>query len=274
MSITTFQYIHSTADPKFSDEITGCIETGSTPRFPFVGGFATIGPSIAPPPLAPAFQSLTENNSIDENLVNILYEIEILTNALKSPLPAVRELEPMAINMRYRLLSWNNQHSTAECVVQESLRLGALLYIETLFRTASVRAVDYTIVLSNLQKQVLELKTISTTKGLLLWLLFIGGSAFEGSHKGWFTASLLDATAQAGIDTWDAAKQVLVRYWWIESVHNSPCQQLWGESHRSSSMSPFLPYGLSRPYTKKNREKRSCNLGNDREFHVNEPLRG
>ena len=202
-----------------------------------MGGCATIGPSIAPPSLPPAFQSLTQTNSLEEDLVNILYEIETLSSSLKISPSAVRESEPMVINVRYRLLSWKDQQSAGHSsVVRQSLRLGAILYIETLFRTASVRAVDYTVVLSNLQKQVLELTTIPTATGLLLWLLFIGGSAFDGSYRAFFAASLLDATARADIKTWDAAKQVLVRHWWIDSIHDSPCQQLWDESQRSSSL--------------------------------------
>jgi hypothetical protein len=102
--------------------------------------------------------------------------------------------------------------------------------METLVQKPSVRGIDYTVVLSSLKSHLLRLQTTCvTTRGLLLWLLFIGGITSGSACRAWFTEELLHVAAEMSINTWDDAKLLLVRFWWVESIHDGPCQQLWEE---------------------------------------------
>jgi hypothetical protein len=224
-----------------------CIETGFIPRFQFVDDSITIGPSIAPPSLPPGFESLAQSHSLDRHFLTILSEIEIYTYDFKIRVPAAVDLVPTASQISYRLLSWINQSSVKDqrSVIQQSVRFGAILYMETLLQRSSVRGIDYTVVLSSLKGHLLRFETTClTTTGLLLWLLFIGGSASRSSCRAWFTERLLDVIARAGINTWDEAKLLLVRFWWVESIHDRPCKQLW-EEVKASSLA-FLLCGTDR----------------------------
>lgn len=187
---------------------------------------------MSPPPLSPGYESLTQSHSLDKYLLTLLSEIEQYTYAFQSGMPSAVDSELTAVHIRYRLLSWIDQSSAEEhrSVIQQSLRLGAILYINTLLREPSVRGVDYTVVLSSLKSHLLRFETTSpTTTALLVWLLFIVGSTSRNPCRAWFTVKLLNVTAQADINTWDDAKLNLVRFWWVESKHEGPCQQLWEE---------------------------------------------
>lgn len=141
------------------------------------------------------------------------------------------DLESIAVHIRYQLLSWIDQSFVNEqcSVIQQSLRFGAIIYIKTLLRKPSVRGIDYTVMLSSLRSHLLRFEPTHLTTGLLLWLLFIGGSASGSPCRAWYAAKLVDVTAQASINTWDDAKLFLVRFWWVESIHEGPSQQLWDE---------------------------------------------
>ena len=208
----------------------GCIETGSIPRFLFADNSIPIGPSVAPSSLPPGFESLAQSNYFDSHLLTLLSEVENYTYAIKSRIPSAKDLEPTAVHIRYRLLSWFDESLVTEqrSVVQHSVRCGTILYVESVLRKPSVRALDYTTLLSNLQGHLIRFESTRLTN-LLLWLLFIAGSASGSPFRAWCVAKLLDVTAHAGIDTWDDAKLLLTRFWWIESIHEGPYQQLWDE---------------------------------------------
>lgn len=55
---------------------------------------------------------------------------------------------------------------------------------------------------------------------LLLWLMFLGGiTALNDPNKSWFVAHLREAATELGIYSWDGAKLVLVKFLWVQHIH-------------------------------------------------------
>jgi len=212
---------------RVSTELTGCIETGSIPRFLCIEDTVPAGPSAAARPLAPGIESLKRPYFLDQRLLSLLNEVEKLTNGVGTL--SDLDLELTAVRVRYRLLSWN--HSTSEdsqrSAINQSIRYGAILYIKTLVRSPSVRGIDYTNVLSRLRLHLSKLRTCPDAAGLVLWLLFFGGITSENICRSWFIPRLVDVATQAGVNTWENARLYLTSVWWVEAVHEEPCKRLW-----------------------------------------------
>jgi hypothetical protein len=185
---------------------------------------------MAPSPLTPGFESLTQNHFLSRDLITLLGEIEMYNLAFKIGAPWAADLESAAVHIRYRLLCCTDQSEEHGSVIQEAVRFGAILYIVTLIRKPSIRGIDYTVMLSTLKSHLLGFKaTCDETTSFFLWLLFIGGIVPGSSCRAWFTAKLVDVLGQAGIGTWKATKPLLLKFWWVESIHEGPCRQLWEE---------------------------------------------
>jgi hypothetical protein len=55
---------------------------------------------------------------------------------------------------------------------------------------------------------------------LLLWLMFLGGiTALNDPNKSWFVAHLREAATELRIYSWDGAKLVLVKFLWVQHIH-------------------------------------------------------
>jgi len=211
----------------------GCLETGSNPRFQFVNASITIGPLIASPSLSPGFERLIQSQLLDGDLATLLGDIENCTRAFKFQMPLAADLESTSIRIiQYQIPSQIDESSFQDqrSVIQQSIRLGAILYIETLRQKPLVGGIDYTLVRSRLKIHLLRIETTCTvTIDVLIWLLFVGANFSERADRSWFLAKLLDVLGQEGINTWDDAKVLLVRFLWVESIHEEFWQQLWKE---------------------------------------------
>ncbi len=205
----------------------GCIESGSIPRFPFIGDSSIFGPSIASRPLSIGFENLAHSQLLDRGLYTIVSDIE----ASKYTYAPTVDLGSAIDNDRYRLLAWveqdvfEKQYST----FQQCIRYGAFLYLSTLLPRSPVRCVDYNIMKACLRSHILTLEPgcFAITESLL-WLLCIGGIAAKETEQAWFASQLLDTAGQAYLKTWDDLKLILTRFWWIDSAHEGPGLQLLG----------------------------------------------
>ncbi|RDW92649.1 hypothetical protein BP5796_02043 [Coleophoma crateriformis] len=233
-TITTVLFL-AKAEARFvtqDTELIGCIETGFVPRFTFVDGPTTIGPSISLTSLTPGIQSLTKNHLLDRSLFALLMGLENYSRNFEDKTALTVDLESTAVYLRYQLLSWTDHNSSTDqrSVVQQVIRIGAIVHLDSLLGQPSIRGIDYTVMLSRLRAYLLRFQTTCVaTRDLLLWLLFMGGSTSGNPCRAWFIAKMLDVTTQAGINVWDDAKLLLMRFWWVESLYEGPWQQFWEE---------------------------------------------
>jgi hypothetical protein len=77
------------------------------------------------------------------------------------------------------------------------------------------------------QVKTTHFKSVGTS--LALRLLFFGGSESGGLCRHWFITELVEVAMKWGLTSWDDAKTHLTSFWWVESVHEESCQQVWEE---------------------------------------------
>jgi hypothetical protein len=66
---------------------------------------------------------------------------------------------------------------------------------------------------------------------LALSLTFIGGMAsLDDPNREWFVAKVNDMVWTLGLKTWDDVKGVLMKFLWIEGLHQETCSSLWEEA--------------------------------------------
>jgi hypothetical protein len=158
-------------------------------------------------------------------------KLEKYTIVYMTEMSSAVELDTPVLHICYQLILWTEQSLTDKklSALQQALRFGAILYIETL-QSSPVRGIDVTVILFSLRCQLVRFDTTHLmTADISLWLLFIGGSASENPCRFWFTKKLVEAATQA-IKTWEDAKLLLFRFWWVKSINERPCQQLWEEA--------------------------------------------
>lgn len=213
----------------------GCIETGSVPRFPLAKEYqlGIIGPLTQPPTLSPGFDCLYQNNLIDRELLVILHDIEVYTQFFWATAGSAIDSEPITVHSRYRLLDWANKKSNERqsSIIQQAICFAAIIFIKCLLPRPPIRGINYTIMLSRLKTSLSKLQTTdSATSALLIWLLFVGGSSINSTvDRNWFIARLSIVSRAMGVNRWDSVKQLLSRFWWVESLNERRYQELWDE---------------------------------------------
>ena len=92
----------------------------------------------------------------------------------------------------------------------------------------------FKISLTNLTSEEMETHFPSR---LLLWALFVAGTASLGADRLWLGERLSKVRTMLHLETWEEAKAVLVEYVWVEVTCASPFEAFWNESVRLSGIS-------------------------------------
>ncbi|KAF8860638.1 hypothetical protein BDZ45DRAFT_688206 [Acephala macrosclerotiorum] len=139
-----------------------------------------------------------------------------------------------AYTLRYSLLrdlgKCNSQDEERQ-VLDETLRIGALLYVQATPQEFPFSAVGPAKLLRRLKELVLGIQMWNEREGsLVVWLLFMSGiSARKGEDKVWFVSQLEKLTARLSILDWELVRGRLETLWWVGPVHEKPCKTLWDE---------------------------------------------
>ncbi|KAE8441420.1 hypothetical protein EG329_004976 [Mollisiaceae sp. DMI_Dod_QoI] len=136
--------------------------------------------------------------------------------------------------LRYMLLSGLGRcddQDEERRFLDETLRIGALLYVQATPQEFPFSAVGPAKLITRLKELVLMIQMWNEREGnLVMWLLFMGGiSARKGEDKVWFVAQLEKLTARLRILEWDVLRGRLQTLWWVGPVHEKPCKTLWDE---------------------------------------------
>jgi hypothetical protein len=117
--------------------------------------------------------------------------------------------------------------------IKESTRLAGLIYINRVLRAMPSNSACIIKLIEHLQR-ALERTNCDTGgseyAGLLLWILFLGGSLTITPHdRRWFVTRLVIVVASFGLHCWEDAKAILSEYLWPGNIFESPHSQLWAE---------------------------------------------
>ncbi|CZR64292.1 uncharacterized protein PAC_14190 [Phialocephala subalpina] len=116
-------------------------------------------------------------------------------------------------------------------VLDETLRIGALLYVQATPQEFPFSAVGPAKLIARLKELVLGIQMRNEKEAsLVIWLLFMGGiSVRKGEDKVWFVAQLEKLTARLSVLEWELVSRRLETLWWVGPVHEKPCKTLWNK---------------------------------------------
>jgi len=181
--------------------------------------------------------------AIEDDLIGIIGEMQTLTLVLNNTtidLSQMRLLSPIQHHLLSRQPTGSSGSKNA--VIEEAFCIGARFYLKTIY--------DYHLRLqlgwvpSNAMmdgapiqrlKSCLDMIDMDTEQArtLFFWVLFMGGVAVVGTtDRAWFVARLAKAkaTMQLQICSWKDAKSSLMRFYWVDRIHEDLCRDLWDDA--------------------------------------------
>lgn len=124
--------------------------------------------------------------------------------------------------MIHRLLTWRRTEETIsqDALIQETCRLGALLYLVPVWRFLGVSPVSSKVLRRNLKviitDDAMELSHLWVAK---LWSLYMGGvEALDSEDEEWYTTKIVEVLASQGIRKWEKGFEIIEGILWFECL--------------------------------------------------------
>lgn len=114
-------------------------------------------------------------------------------------------------------------------VLEEVLRLSALLYLSSTLQEFPFSAVGSRNMVQRLKEKVLLVRVSNRREGeLMLWVLMVGGIEAEEKEKEWFREQLCLLSARLGVGR-EEVEKVMRRLWCVEGIHGKRGREIWRE---------------------------------------------
>jgi hypothetical protein len=214
------------------------METNSRPRFPVSDYLykSRIADGPRTPQLLKGFEAIMACFSLHSEMVAILSKVQGLHIAMgvdMNPFYTPEEKVLIITSLCHQLLLCAPTRSGTALpnIIGEACRLGVLLYLKP-----AICQIPPCWGLSGKLKTCLDGIEMNTdTRGevteLVLWLAFLGGTtALDDPNRVWFVAHLYQTTTILRMHGWDDVKSVLVKFLWVEKIHQRPFLNLWKEA--------------------------------------------
>jgi hypothetical protein len=140
------------------------------------------------------------------------------------------EFQEALISICYRLLYFRTlKESRSRHDIQSAYHIGLMMFM------VSVHWYNYQ---SRLAKPGHIADRVKEVGGMLdehedefaLWVLVLGGiSALGKDDRAWIFSRIRDKASVLGVNTWDKARKCLVKFPWINVVHDEPGRKLWDQ---------------------------------------------
>ncbi len=174
---------------------------------------------------------------LDDEIGACLRILQDLTYDVNHAIRGGKALDPLIIDtvvtsVQYRLLSnlpLSSCHTQRD-TVEESLRLGCLVYINTIHPQFPEDAETHRGLIEKFQTCLNRIVTASgNISEFLLWSLLLGGTMVSRDPiRTWFVARLADTATHLYLLSWDHdVKPVILKFLWIERVHEAASRALW-----------------------------------------------
>lgn len=201
------------------------------------------------PALSSDLQDLITKFDMKEDLIGILGELQNLTSLLNTTtmhLTRMTLLSPIQHHLFAHQPPEANGPQDQNAVIDEVCCIGARFYLKTIYDYhlreqlgwVPANAMTTEAIISRL-KFCLDMTdmdmAIEQVRALFLWALFMGGAALAGTKdRAWFVARLAKAKATTMIGmqvcSWEDAKSCLVRFYWVDRIHEDFCRDLWDDA--------------------------------------------
>lgn len=163
---------------------------------------------------------------------------QLISSRTFTSIPDQISLLQVTYVLRYQLVRFPNfefadfdSPSRPDPMLEEVLRVGALLYIQATLQEFPFSAVGSRNLVRRLKASVMMIQIGNKAQGeLMVWLLFMGGiESKDIEDRKWFAEQLRKLLSRLRIDDWDVVQQALEGLWWIAKVHKNRCTRLWDE---------------------------------------------
>ena len=190
------------------------------------------------------FDSLLQLSSLS----NILSDL--ITSSAQTPISGQIELLESIYAIRYSLLKSLNfsqdfknysvsaasKETSATELVDETLRVGALLYMQTTMQEFPVSALGSRRLVQRLKETITKFHVNdSGQENFLVWLLFVGGVEAKDDDRTWFVKRLREVLNRLGCGLWKETREILERLWWVRQIHEKRFIKLWEEVEESTT---------------------------------------
>ena len=123
----------------------------------------------------------------------------------------------------------DTQPSDGPSVVQETARIGLILFLFKLRRVCGQLGVSTTFFVKKLRTlaSTLAWKTLwNTSEPLLLWVLFVGMlESFGTEDEGWYVETTAMAAHWMGIKSWNDTLETVKQFPWIDGLFDDECDR-------------------------------------------------
>jgi hypothetical protein len=183
--------------------------------------------------LGKGFRNILQTSEFDSELSSIIHDLKNLTdlfielNTTRTSADR-RELDHLAASLRHHLLSCPSARrtTTPQNLICESCRLTALIYLKTILPGYPSRHWVYKALIEKLKSCIDGINL----GGFALWLLFISGLVDLGhTNRTWFVVRFSKVASALQLQDWGHVKTILIKFLWVEEMHEYPCSALWNE---------------------------------------------
>lgn len=234
-------------------DLIGCLCTLSKPRFKVIdilGLAPAISPETAASTLCEGFKAIAELLPFDDDFLSVLGDLQCMTSVLNISTIDLPTIDRTIVPIQYQLLfhqSTGTKHST----IVDPRRLcaiGALVYLQNvhsfhlrLHLGGTSRVLMDGALIDVVKNDLNSFDTnAAQTKELFLWVLFLCGVAVVGTKQRiWFVATLAKIIVELHICSWDEVKMTLMKFLWVDRIHEDPCREIWEEVQ--TTLKGFLP---------------------------------
>ncbi|KIL95496.1 hypothetical protein FAVG1_00233 [Fusarium avenaceum] len=167
---------------------------------------------------------------LKESLFDIMGVCRLFNEHLEQKPLDVVEFQEALISICYRLLQFRTlNESRSRHDIQSAYHLGLMIFM------VSVHWYNYQ---SRLAKPGHIAGRVKEVRGMLdehedefaLWVLVLGGISVLGKDdRAWILSGLRDKASVLGVTTWNEARKCLVKFPWINVIHDEPSRKLWDE---------------------------------------------
>ena len=130
--------------------------------------------------------------------------------------------------------------------MQEPCRIALLVFWNTTNQINQPESVLYGTLAAKLsdalEKSILE-SFWETSQGMLAWILLLGAFVTEGQPESrWFIMSIASGLRNTGVILWAEMESILLRYLYLERIHQKAFEQIWKDAIKLSEQLPRPPH--------------------------------
>jgi hypothetical protein len=141
------------------------------------------------------------------------------------------EFQEALISICYRLLHFRTlNESRIRHDIQSAYHIGLMIFMVSVYWHNYQNRLAKPGHIAGRVKEILRGMLDEHEDEFAFWALVLGGISVSGKDdRAWMLSGLRDKASVLGVTTWDEAQKYLVKFPWINAVHDEPGQSLWDQ---------------------------------------------